>query len=314
MLNALLFSMTVTAPILCMLVIGYVLRKREAIDANFIATGSWLVFNVALPSLLFLKTAENNVIQADNLYAVLAGALATVLSVIVFWFMAGWIAPLAEHKGVFVQGAFRSNLGVIGLATAYILYGETGLPLAAIYLAIVTILYNILAVLVLNLSQRGQSHHPFSALKSLYKNPLIIALVAGLSWSYMGFMLPQIATVTLGYLGAVAMPLALICIGGSIQLQRLGKPNRRVLTASLLKLVISPMITVSIGLLFGFSGMVIGILYAMSAAPSATTGFVMAKQMNGDAEMAAEIIAFTTFYSTFTIALGLTIMRILGWV
>ncbi len=314
MLEALGFSLSVTTPLLLMLVIGYSLRKRGVIDTHFITTGSWLVFNLSLPSLLFLKTAENNVIQAENVYAVMAGVLATLVSVIAFWFMSRWFAPLAPHRGVFVQGAFRSNMGVIGLATAYILYGEEGLPLAAIYLALVTILYNILAVFVLNLSQGNLGVSPLFAIKTILTNPLILALLAGLSWSYIGWPLPQIAEVTLGYLGAVAMPLALICIGASIQLKRLGKPSQRVLAASLLKLIIAPAITVIIGLWFGFHGMIIGILYAMSAAPSATTGFIMAKQMQGDAEMAAEIIAFTTFYSTLSMALGLTILRILGWV
>ncbi len=56
----------------------------------------------------------------------------------------------SNDKGVVIQGSYRANTAIIGLAYVANAYGETGIALAAIYVAPMTILYNILAVIALS--------------------------------------------------------------------------------------------------------------------------------------------------------------------
>jgi len=98
------------------LVLGIWFRRIELIGEIFIRDGSRLVFNVALPMLLFLSVAKTDIRDAASgsllVYAIVA---VTLVYIALEWAAKRWIRP-ARDRGVVVQGAFRSNLGIVGLA------------------------------------------------------------------------------------------------------------------------------------------------------------------------------------------------------
>ena len=151
MLPVVLQTLSVTAPVFVMLFIGVALMRLRLIDASFIHMASTLVFKATMPTLLFLS-----VIKADLSAALQPGLLiyyvaATVGGFLLAWVWAIWRCPVAD-RGVYVQGAFRGNNGVVGLALATSLYGDYGLSLGGVLAGLVILLYNSLSAVVLALS------------------------------------------------------------------------------------------------------------------------------------------------------------------
>ncbi|MFT5313901.1 MAG: malonate transporter, partial [Paraglaciecola sp.] len=177
-------ALYVTVPLLIILLAGILFKRIKLIDQHFVAIGNKLVFTVTLPCLLFLSVASRPISESINVTLVLFGLVATVFSVIFVW----WMAPLVVEKtkrGVFTQCTFRGNMGIIGLALCVNAFGEGIIAMAAVYLGIVTIFYNIVSILLLSNSRS-------MILINLAKNPLIIAIVLGAAWSYLNVPLPKI--------------------------------------------------------------------------------------------------------------------------
>ena len=86
------------------------------------------------------------------------------------------------------------------------------------------------------------------------------------------------------------------------------------LWASLGRLIVSPLLAVVIGWLFGLQGMALGILFMMMAAPVAAASYVMAKAMGANDVAAANIIGLTTVGAMPVAAAGIALLRSAGWI
>jgi malonate transporter len=113
------------------------------------------------------------------------------------------------------------------------------------------------------------------------------------------------------------LPLALICIGGALDLS-MGKGmtkskrmNPATLSATLWKLVISPLLACGIAVTLGVRGESLAILFMLAASPSATVSFVMVQAMKGNATLAANIVVQTTLWSLASVTLGLWLLDLL---
>jgi len=292
------------------MLVGIYLKRIKFIDDSFIDISSKLVFNLSLPLLLFFGIQKTPLEEITNFPLILYAAVSTT---VVFVLLEVWSKRLnpPEDRSVFVQGAFRANMGFIGLAYCVNAYGEEGLIAASLYLGLITALYNVLSVITLIRSSKTEQGL-FKIVKGIVQNPLIIAIVAGLLVSALGIQMPEFTEKTGQYFANLALPLALLCTGGSLNFQELKSNPNKTLYATVCKLVIVPLLITGGGILFGFRGMNLGILFLMCAAPSATAGFVMVKGIGGNHKLAANIIAMTTIGALFSVSLGIVLLRSFG--
>lgn len=310
-LDSLAFSLSVTGPIFVVLVLGIWFRRIELIGEIFIRDGSRLVFNVALPMLLFLSVAKTDIRDAASgsllVYAIVA---VTLVYIALEWAAKRWIRP-ARDRGVVVQGAFRSNLGIVGLAYCANTYGEAGIVAASIPIAILTIHFNILGVITLRRSLHGgQGVMPM--LRGVMTNPLIIGILVGLPVAPLGIELPQVAVQSAQYFANLTLPLALLCTGASLDFAALKGEWRNTIAASIGRLVVVPFIVTLGAALLGYRGMDLGVLMLLISSPAAAASYIMVRAMGGNAALAANIIAVTTFGSVVATSLAITLMRGLG--
>ena len=310
-LSILEFSFSVTGPIFVILLLGVWLRRIGLITEPFIDAGSKLVFNVALPALLFISIATTDFDDAANAGLILYGLLATTVVFVALELLASRSVHPREDRGVVVQGAFRSNMGIVGLAYCVNAYGEAGLVAASLYLGLVTILFNILSVITLQRSLHRGGGGLGRMAKGIATNPLIIGIVAGLAVSWTGLPLPQIALKSGQYFADLTLPLALLCTGASLNFRSLRDEMGSTVFASAAKLVAIPLLFVSGGVALGFRGIELGVLLLMSSAPTAAASYVMVRAMGGNAPLAANIIALTTLGSLLTTSAGITLLRAL---
>jgi len=307
--ESLQFSFSIIGPICLLLFLGWFLRKTEIIDDAFIETASKLVFKVTLPTLLFLSIIKTNRdVEIDFeliIYSIIANFIFFLLSIAATKF---WVKEKSAH-GVIIQGAFRSNIAIIGLAYVANVYGDSGLALAAVYVAFHTMLYNILAVVIL--SPKQEEFNPkmlLGVVKSIAKNPLIIGIMLGILFFLLAIPVPQVIINTGQYFSNMTLPVALLCTGGSLNLQALKDNSFNCRFSTMQKIVVAPILITAGGYLFGFTGQQLGILFFMSAAPTAAASYVMARSMGHNADLAANVIAMTTIGSLITTSLGISFL------
>ncbi|MDN3648119.1 AEC family transporter [Reinekea marina] len=315
-LEYLLFSIEISLPIAIVIMLGVWFKRLGWINEAFTQAGSSLVFKVTLPCLLFI-----NIIQTDASLASGGPIIGFAAAMSLGWFMVlslitYWVTKHRDERGVFVQGSFRGNMGILGLAYCLSAFGQEASALASLYLAGITLVYNILAVITLNrwAYQPGDSSNIQSTALNLIKNPLIIAIFIAFAWRSSGVSVPNFVISSGEYLAQLTLPLALLCIGASLSWSGFVSSGRVTLIATSFKLVLIPYSSVLIGYYFGFRGLELGVMYLMMATPTAAASYMMVRAMGGNANMAASIIAFSTVISLITTSIGLVGMKALNWI
>lgn len=313
MLALFLQTLNVTAPVFAMLFLGYGLKRIEWINDNFIKTASALVFNVCMPSLLFLGIYHADLRSALKPGLLVYFVVATVGSFAIAWWIATKRCPQVD-RGVFTQGAFRGNNGVIGLALAGSMYGDYGISLGSILAGLVIVLYNSLSVVVLAIYSPNIKSDPLSICKSILVNPLIISVVVAVPFACLQIPIPNWILTSADYVAQMSLPLALICIGGTLSLAALRSSGSVALSASAVKMILLPIVGTFGAWLLGFRGAELGILFLYIGAPSASVGYVMVRASGGNYSLAAAIIVITTLAAAITTNIGIFLLQWGGWI
>jgi len=313
MLAIFFLTLSITAPVFAMLFMGIVLKRVGWINDNFIHTASALVFNVTMPALLFLGIVHADLRTAMQPKVLGYFTLATLVCFGLAWGWAIWRCP-REDRGIYTQGAFRGNNAVIGLALAASMYGDYGISLGAVLAGLVILLYNPLSTIVLAVYSPVIKSDPWSVCKSVVKNPLIISVLAAIPFAVFKITLPGWLQASGEYLASMTLPLALICIGGTLSLASLRKSGNLALSASLVKMISLPLVATLGAWLLGFRGPELGTLFLYFASPTAAASYVMARAANGNHELAASIIVITTLMAAITTNIGIFVLQWGGWI
>nr|WP_277815007.1 AEC family transporter [Halomonas salicampi] len=306
-------TLDVTLPVFAMVFVGLGLKRLGWIDAAFVSTASALVFKATLPTLIFMSLVQADLAVALNLPLLLFFALATLAQFLVSWAWAHYRVPYAD-RGVYIQGAFRGNCGIVGLALAAAMYGSYGLSAGGVLLGVVILTYNALSVIALATFQPGQSTDWRSLLGSIVTNPLILAVMVAVPFAAFELPLPRWLMTSGEYFASLTLPLALICIGATLSVSSLRGDSQAALGASTLKMVVLPGLATLAAWLLGFTGRELGLLFLFFASPTAAASFVMVKALGGNTALAANIIAMTTLMASVTVTLGIFLLRGLGWI
>lgn len=308
LLAAFSFAFSVTGPIFVILLLGIALSRVGLINDAFVDVGTRLVFNVTLPSLLFISISKTSLSETAN-FGLIGYALAATATVyLLLEVLAARVIEPREDRGVVVQGAFRSNMGIVGLAYCVNAYGELGLAAASIYLGLVTILLNVLAVITLNRSL-NKHRSVWATLGAIARNPLILGILLALPVAWAQIELPAVLLKTGEYFAQMTLPLALLCTGASLSLKPVRDELRNAAYATAGKLILVPVLMTTGGYWLGFRGLDLGILFLMSSSPTAAASYVMTRAMGGNAGLAANIIAYTTLGSMLVTSLGVMLLR-----
>ncbi|WP_395341277.1 AEC family transporter [Ningiella sp. W23] len=309
------FTLSVIGPVLLLIVIGYLFYRFKVLDDAFVEKASKLIFNFALPALLFVNISASDISALTEPKTIAIGVSATLIIFILYLLWASFMVKHRQDKGVLIQGAFRANMGIIGLAYCANAYGSEGLAYASIYLGCLTIVYNVMSVAVLNIFSAEQialtgSNKQDPLLlknkvrvsksrigKGIITNPIILSIIAGVMFAYLRIPVPEFALNSLGYFAQLTLPLALLCTGASLRFSNVGS-NHQVLSAAVMgKCILYPLVTIALALVFDISGLSLGVIFFMALSPTAAASYVMVRKIGGNHQLAAQIIALTTIAS-----------------
>jgi len=309
-MNNIIFIINTVSPIFLIVILGWVLRKIDVINEEFIKQSIKFVFHVPLPILVFLKlaTVDFNKLFDGKIIIIVYGCMLII-------FFLGWILSKAlikrgEGRGVFIQGGFWPNNVIIGLALVMNIFGEDAVSKMVMILIFLIPLDYMLSVIALTISDRKEkrSKAMLDMIKSIALNPVIIAAIFAIVFSLIRFPIPNALINTGNYLAAITLPLALIGLGGTLKIKLLKNTSFITLGALIIKLLISPMLAITVGYFIGYTDIDLGILFIIFACPTAIISFVLADAMTPHGEIAGNIVLTTTLASAITIPLGLMIL------
>ena len=305
-------TLEATGPIFFLILLGIALKRFGLMDERFIAASSRLVFNVCLPVLLFTTIIKIDLSATLDWRVIGFSLIATLIAFAMSWSSAVvWIRERGDRSAA-VQGAFRGNLAVIGIALSASAYGVSGLALASLLMAAITILYNILAVIVLSYYAGQDALSWRSAIKGIATNPLIVAIVLALIVVVARMPIPAIAISTGSYLGSMALPLAVLGSGAGLSVHALTNPSPGLKMSVTLKLALIPAVLTAMAWWLGYRGETLGVLFLLFASPTAAASFAMAQSMGANATLAANIVMTTTLGSVVTTSIGLFALKAMG--
>jgi len=307
----LMISANAVLPMCLVMALGYGTRRLGWLRREEISTINKIAFRIFLPCLLYYNIYCSDLSGSfDPL--LMAYAVGGVL--LTFGLALGYTLlteKLPERRGVLIQGMFRSNYVIMGIPVATALLGADQLGTVSILIAIIVPLFNMLAVVVLEVF-RGQKPKPLHILGQIAKNPLVIGSVLGILTLVAGIRLPHILEQTIQSVSAIASPLQLFLLGAFFQFSGLKTYRRELVTVSIAKLIVSPGLFLGLGALLGFRGVAFVSLIGIFASPTAVNSFTMAQQMGGDAELAGDIVVTTSAASILTMFLWIFLFKSLG--
>ncbi|WP_419175509.1 AEC family transporter [Desulfosediminicola sp.] len=313
-MSTLLQNFSIVLPVFLVIVVGYCLKHTRLIDASFLFQLNRLVFYVALPTMLFHKIASND-FQASFNPRLLFGVLAIIVASAILSYGYGLFRKYPPQKlGAFCQGIFRGNVAYFGLAIIFNAWGETGFATAGIIIGFLVPPMNFLAVMAMLLPMRSSDHTMGSAfwMYQFAFNPLIISSFLGIAWSYFDLPLPAVIDSSMDIIAGMALPLALIAIGGSFSPQRLKGDIVTASLATIMKIIVMPLVAIPLLLALGVTGQDLGVGIILLAAPTATAAFIMAQQLKSDVELTGTIIMLSSLCSVATYTGLLYLLSILN--
>lgn len=283
-----------------LILLGWVLSRAwpRSFDRAFWTGAEKLVYYVLFPALLFNSiNAADFSLNTDLI--VLGAAVGAFLAAVAAAFAARpLLTPAPDVFASGVQTAFRYN-SYIGLALAQSLYGTRGVALLALIISVCVPLANLFAVYAL------ARHLERGLLRELATNPLIIATLAGLASNLLGWTMPLPVQGFLGRLSTASLTLGLLCIGAGLTLAAVQAERAVLGYFSVVKLLLFPAVALALVMWAGLHGAPAQVVVLFAALPTASSAYVLAARMGGNAAPVALVITVQTLAAMVTLPLWL---------
>ncbi len=292
-------------PDFVLIVAGWAICRHTALDRKVWDGAERLVYYLLFPALLFNSIVRNPLQPASMLQ--LAGSGVAVVSVGIVLAYAlrrvPGVDPRLHASGA--QTAFRFN-SYVGLALAERLAGTPGVAWVALLVSLCVPLCNVAAVWPLA-RHGGQGY-----LRELARNPLILSTLAGLAFNLLGLTLPEIASVTLGRIGAAALPLGLMAVGAGLTFGALREAPGLAAALMAIRHAVLPAVAIAIVLTLDLPAPQQAIVVAFAALPTASSAYVLAARMGGHGGYVAGLVTLSTLIGMLGLPAALLALRALG--
>jgi malate permease and related proteins len=295
-------------PIFSLIILGLLLHLKGVIDPGFARTANQIVFNVAIPAMLFTEISQVP-FRANFSFDAVVCILSALGIICLIGLLLTWVLRIPRsRRGTFLQSSFHGNIGYMSYAIAYYALGESHFARMAILSSFLMLAQNILAVGAL----AGFSNKPprenqrWLLWKLIFQNPIILTVAAGITYSALAFPLPIPLKKSLEILSGMAFPTALLLIGASLSFGAFRLLIKEIVGIGVLKLVGLPLLGYA---LMSWRHLPPGLVLPgiiLLAAPPATVTYVMATELGGDPELAATSISIHTLLSAFTYTMVLS--------
>lgn len=283
-------------PLLLIIVAGYAMAKLAIIPRAGWAAIETLSFRGLIPATLILAIARSDlsVERFGGFGLALVGTLVVITALALsLRLLPKTVLGNPAFTSLF-QGGIRWNAFVALAAAEQFLDG--GLAMLAVAIAVLIPMINMICIIVL--AAFGPSKASVSkVLNTLVRNPLVQACVIGLALNLSGVSLPVPVVEALDMIGRGALGVGLMAVGAGISLRRLTRLDWRVCLGVFMRPVVASSVFVVFGVGMGLPAEQVFAGVLVFAAPAASNGYIVAKQMGGDADLYVDIMTWQVVLS-----------------
>ena len=300
------------APFLILLGVGFAAVRLKFVDRPFMDKLNAFNHKLFFPFLMF-----NNVYSAkpENMPSVklmLTGVISVSLLVVLLVLIVPRIVKENPRRGVIIQGIFRSNFIIYGIPLTTYVFGEEKSSVCGMMIMIMVSLFNIAAVIVLEMFREGGKVSAKQLLLGVVKNPLLQGCVAGLLFYLLRIRLPSFIASPVSSLAGLATTLALVVLGANLKFEELKKNRTAISTVLAVRLVLLPVAMVAFAYFIGLRGVELFLILMIFGTPVATSSYPMAQNMGGDGQLAGQLVFVSTVASLGTIFAFIFVLSRLG--
>lgn len=296
-------------PVFALILFGSLLKHFRLTNDTFLKTSDKLIYYIFFPALLFWKIGSSS----QNLLSNAGFYIAAVCSVVTIYILSTLYITgfrISHYQaGSFSQSCYRFN-SYIGVAIILNAFGEDGIGFFGILIGMLIPIINVLAVSTLTWfsEKQASARVPIGQIaKALVANPLIIGCICGLVYANLKTGFPNFIENTFKLASSVALPLALISIGGALSLSTMRSHFKLSLVAAAFKLLVLPVTGYIFFKIFGISGLAFKVGMIFFSLPTSTALYVLSSQLNSDTALASSSIALSTILSFFSLSIVLLI-------
>ena len=239
--------LAITGPIYFVILLGYLVTRGGLFAKSDMRVFGKFVIQMALPALLFNALSQRSVAEILNFQYLAAYALAGLLLLAASFAWCRWGARRSmSYSSTYAMGMVCPNSGFVGYPVAVLVLGGS---VAGVSLALNMVVENLLIIpILLALSDMGGEdggawHRVvWQTLKGLLRNPMIIAIVAGMIASFLELRLPAPVARTVNLFAQASGALSLLVIGGSLLGLQVRGMRSEVAQISVGKLILHPLV------------------------------------------------------------------------
>lgn len=304
-------------PIFIVIALGYLIKELGLIDEKFVSAAVKFNFRVGLSTLLFENIYVSKLSDIVNVKLMLFVFLCISGSVVVLWIIVPIFIKDKKRASAMIHTIYRGNFVLLGVPMGMYMLGKQHMGPISLLLPIAIPTYNFLAVMVLAaFDERGGKGGIGSRIRytllGVIKNPLIIASFLGIVMQLFSFKLPLFMERAVSDVASLGTPLALITLGAQLEFKSVKENLKYSAIATLGRLIVIPSVVVTLAFLLGFRKYDLGAIFILFSAPSAVSCYVMAREMNSDYKLTGDVVILSTFFSMFTIFIGIYLLKSLS--
>lgn len=296
-------ALSAVLPMLIMLSLGVFLKKINIVDEHTLTKMNKLCFKTFLAISLYYNVYTANIAEVFNgkliIYAVITQFIVLGISLLA----AFPTEKTKKRRGALSHGIFHTNFVIFGTLIGTALCGEGNIGAISLLIAIIVPVQNILSVVLLELFREGGKLTFKKVFGGVVTNPYVIAALLGFLTQILRIQFPVVLVNVIRDLGRCGTPIALIVMGGLFNFKAVKSNLKSIAVGIIFRLVIVPSLLITVTIWLGFRGADFIGLMCIFIAPCATTSFNLASAMDSDADLAAQLVVFTSLCSLGTIFL-----------
>lgn len=287
-------------PVIALIMLGAFLRRVQFMDDSVWPNLEKLSYYILMPALLInlLSSKDLSVLAWGDIF------IAVEVPILVAAFLFLLARPLlpfsAPQFTSMFQGGVRFNT-FVAFALIQGLYGDQGLIVAALASGFMIVLINLLCVAMFSVVLNRDGPVIQTVVRQIIRNPLIIGCLVGYAINLSPIQLPTASQVFLEILGGICLPLALLSIGAGLKFRSLVQNRLLSLLVNLVQFAIKPAVAYGCCVFLGLNGYATAAIVLMMCMPTASSSYILARQLGGDHQLMAAIITQQTLLSFMTL-------------
>lgn len=264
---------------------------------------SKFVLDIAIPLYLFYnvtRTYSHPRELLPLLYNLCYPVTITLIGMFIGFLMTRLLGIKPPQRGIFINAVSLSNVVVMGMPVVVSLFGNEVIPAAMVYYTSNTVMYWIVGVWLLRLDVGGgKKMGAWKTIRTVLLSRPLIGFMCGVAWVIFNEPLPAFASRTLGMLSSAVTPLAMIFIGSVIRHSDFRKISHLRELAFIIgyRLFAVPVITAMLCRAFPIDLTMKKVFFILANMPAMAQLPIMAKEVEGDYELASMATAMTTAIS-----------------